>query len=102
MCAVFADSEIVSQLAAGKSREEVAGGIVQLVVGRAVALAAQVEPSSPVLLTGGLAGVEGLRLALEKQIGYPVVSSDLSCFAGAIGAARIYWVRKARRNVSEQ
>ncbi|WP_312516648.1 acyl-CoA dehydratase activase [Anaerospora sp.] len=102
MCAVFADSEIVSQLAAGKSREEVAGGIVHLVVDRTVALAAQVEPSSPVLLTGGLAGVEGLRLTLEKKIGFPVVSSGLSCFAGAIGAARIYWVRKARRNISEQ
>lgn len=100
MCAVFADSEIVTLLAAGKSREEVAGGIVQLVADRAVALAAQVETASPVLLTGGLAGVEGLRLALEKRIGFPVISSDLSCFSGAIGAARTYWVKKMNKRLS--
>lgn len=96
MCAVFADSEIVSLLASGKSREEVAGGIVQLVVERAVALAARIEYSPPILLTGGLADMHGLRSALEKQTGYPVVASELSRFAGAIGAARIYWVKRAR------
>lgn len=98
MCAVFADSEIVSLLAAGKSREEVSGGIIRLVVDRAAALAARVDPSPPILLTGGLAGMEGLRSALEKQIGYSVVSSNLSCFAGAIGAARIYWMKRAKKH----
>lgn len=102
MCAVFADSEIVSQLAAGKSREEVAGGIIQLIVDRAVALTARVDFAPPILLTGGLAGMAGLRTALERQLGYSVAAADLSCFAGAIGAARSYWVKKARKNVSEQ
>lgn len=97
MCAVFADSEIVSLLAAGKSREEVSGGIIQLVAERAAALAARVESSPPILLTGGLAGMEGLRIALERQLGQPVAASDLSRFAGAIGAARTYWMRKARK-----
>ena len=41
MCAVFADSEIVSLLASGKSREEVAVGVVRSVVARAAALAAR-------------------------------------------------------------
>ena len=45
MCAVFADSEIVSLLAAGKSREEIAGGIVQSMVARVMALAARIEMS---------------------------------------------------------
>lgn len=102
MCAVFADSEIVSQLAAGKSREEVAGGIIQLIVDRAVALTARVDFAPPILLTGGLAGMAGLRIALERQLGYPVTSAGLSCFAGAIGAARAYWVKKARKNTIEQ
>jgi len=102
MCAVFADSEIVSQLAAGKSREEVAGGIIQLVADRVAALAGRVDISPPLLLTGGLAGMEGLRTALEKQLGYPVAAADLSGFAGAIGAARSYWVKKARKGAGEQ
>lgn len=87
MCAVFADSEIVSLLAAGKSREEIAGGIVQSMVARVMALAGRIETEPPVFLTGGLADLEGLRAALEKQIKYPVETSPLSRFAGAIGAA---------------
>lgn len=87
MCAVFADSEIVSLLASGKSREEVAGGIVQSVAARAVALAARVDLFPPILLTGGLSKLEGLRTALEGHLGHPVASSPFSRHAGAIGAA---------------
>lgn len=88
MCAVFADSEIVSLLASGKSREEVAGGIVQSVVKRVVALAARIEIQPPILLTGGLADLSGLRIELERQINAAISVSPLSRFAGAIGAAR--------------
>jgi predicted CoA-substrate-specific enzyme activase len=87
MCAVFADSEIVSLLAAGKSREEIAGGIVQSVVQRVMALSGRVGVESPILLTGGLADFEGMRKVLEQQIGYPIHVSHLSRYAGAIGAA---------------
>lgn len=87
MCAVFADSEIVSLLASGKSREEVAGGIIQSVAARVIALAGKIEIRNPILLTGGLADLEGLRTSLELRINHPVTSLKLSRFAGAIGAA---------------
>ncbi len=87
MCAVFADSEIVSLLAAGKSRQEVAGGVIDAVAGRAAALAARVEVRPPLLLTGGLGELEGLRKALAAQLSCRVETSPLSRFAGAIGAA---------------
>lgn len=87
MCAVFADSEIVSLLAGGKSREEIAGGIVQAVATRAIALAARVDICPPVLVTGGLAELVRLRSALEQEMQSPVFSSPLSRFAGAVGAA---------------
>ena len=89
MCAVFADSEIVSLLASGKSREEIAGGIIHFVVKRVMALAGRIEVEPPVLLTGGLAGLDGLRKVLEEQIEYPVETSILSRYAGALGAAII-------------
>lgn len=88
MCAVFADSEIVSLLASGKSREEVAGGVVQSVAARVLALAARVELRPPVLLTGGLAELSALRTALERQLGEQVQAAPFSRFAGAIGAAK--------------
>ncbi|GLB28383.1 CoA activase [Lacrimispora amygdalina] len=87
MCAVFADSEIVSLLAAGKTREEIAGGIIQSVVTRVMALAGRIGTESPILLTGGLAQMEGIRKELELQTGCPVNVSHLSRYAGAIGAA---------------
>lgn len=87
MCAVFADSEIVSLLAAGKSREQVAGGVVRAVATRAAALAAKIEVCSPILLTGGLSRMEGLRKMLSLQLDIPVETSPYSRFAGAIGAA---------------
>ena len=87
MCAVFADSEIVSLLASGKSREEVAGGVVQAVVNRTVALAARIDIQPTILLTGGLADLSRLRIELERRVKVPVSVSPLSRFAGAIGAA---------------
>ncbi|WP_349947777.1 acyl-CoA dehydratase activase [Lacrimispora sp. BS-2] len=95
MCAVFADSEIVSLLAEGKSREEIAGGIVHSVVSRTISLAARLEAEPPILLTGGLAGLDKLRAALELQMGNPVFTSPLSRFAGAAGAAE--WGRQKQR-----
>lgn len=89
MCAVFADSEIVTLLAAGKSREEVVGGIVQAVVKRVMALAGRIEIEAPVLLTGGLSGLEKLRTELENQLQLSVNVLDFSLYAGALGAACI-------------
>lgn len=87
MCAVFADSEIVSLLAAGKSREEIAGGVIDAIVARVMALSARVSVKEPVLLTGGLADIEGLRAAVARKLAMTVAVSPYSRFAGAIGAA---------------
>ncbi|WP_230399009.1 acyl-CoA dehydratase activase [Novisyntrophococcus fermenticellae] len=89
MCAVFADSEIVSLLAAGKSREEIAGGVVHAVVARTAVLTGKLEMDSPVLLTGGLSDIEGLRSTLEEKLDCSVQTSPWSRYAGAIGAALI-------------
>lgn len=87
MCAVFADSEIVSMLASGKSREEIAGGVVGSVASRAAALTARVQLCPSVLITGGLSRMAGLRKALSTQLALPIETSSESQFAGAIGAA---------------
>lgn len=87
MCAVFADSEIVSLLAAGKSREEVAGGVVRSVAVKAAVLADKIGVESPVLLTGGLSEMEGLKTILSEILGCEVKSDPLCRYAGAVGAA---------------
>jgi predicted CoA-substrate-specific enzyme activase len=90
MCAVFADSEIVSLLAAGRRREEIAGGVIDAIAARTATIAAKINLNAPVLLTGGLSLMKPLRLALETRLNVPVETSPLSRFAGAIGAALQY------------
>jgi activator of 2-hydroxyglutaryl-CoA dehydratase len=87
MCAVFADSEIVSLLAAGESRQAISGGVIAAIASRTAAIAAKINLEAPVLLTGGLSSLESLRLALQARLNVPVETSPLSRFAGAIGAA---------------
>lgn len=87
VCAVFADSEIVSLLAAGKTREEIAGGVVASVVARAIALSAKINVESPILLTGGLSHLNILKESLAEKLECEVKASELSQYAGAIGAA---------------
>jgi predicted CoA-substrate-specific enzyme activase len=87
MCAVFADSEIVSLLAAGLSRQAIAGGVIAAIAARTAAIAAKIALNPPVLLTGGLASLESVRLVLEARLSVPVETAPLSRYAGAIGAA---------------
>jgi predicted CoA-substrate-specific enzyme activase len=87
MCAVFADSEIVSLLAEGRSRQAIAGGVIAAIAARTAAIAAKIELNPPVLLTGGLASLDALRIALEARLNVAVETAPLSRFAGAIGAA---------------
>lgn len=89
MCAVFADSEIVSLLAAGESREAIAGGVICAIAARAAALAARVEFRDTVFLTGGLSQIKGLRDALCEKLQCRVETSKFAQFAGAIGAASL-------------
>ncbi|MDR3302268.1 MAG: acyl-CoA dehydratase activase [Spirochaetaceae bacterium] len=87
MCAVFADSEIVSLLASGRSRQAIAGGVIASIASRTAAIAAKIDLQAPVLMTGGLASLDALALALEARLNMPIETSPLSRFAGAIGAA---------------
>lgn len=89
MCAVFADSEIVSLLASGKTREEVAGGVINSVAAKAAALAGKIEVRPPVLLTGGLCELESLKAILAEKLETEVKSDPFCRYAGAAGAALI-------------
>lgn len=89
MCAVFAESEMISLLASGQSRESIAGGVVQSIAARAAALAARIQMASPVLITGGLSALEGLRYALAEKLETEVHTLPMAQYAGAIGAAAL-------------
>ena len=86
-CTVFAESEVISRLAAGAAIPDVAAGICDSVAARACALARRQGVREKVYMSGGVARNEGVRRAIERELGVPVATSPLAQLAGALGAA---------------
>lgn len=89
MCAVFAESEIIGLLAEGKERSHIAMGVVDSICQRTANFAKRVRINGTVFFSGGLAQSEVVRQTLEKHLGVPVVTHELSQFVGAVGAATL-------------
>jgi activator of 2-hydroxyglutaryl-CoA dehydratase len=86
MCVVFAETEIVSLLAAGSAAEDIAAGVQAAIARRIVSMAGP-NLDSPVIFTGGVALVPGMRAALQAAFGHPVVVAPEPQLTGALGAA---------------
>lgn len=93
-CTVFAESEVISQLANGVAAPDLVAGICDSVARKVCALAKRNGITSAVCMSGGVAQNGGVRSALERQLGEPVLFSDKAQLFGAIGAA-MYAYKKA-------
>jgi predicted CoA-substrate-specific enzyme activase len=89
LCTVFAESEVISLIATGETRENIIAGIHEAIASRVSAMAGRIGLIAPILMTGGVARNIGVVRALEAVIGMPVVVSPQAQLAGAIGAAVI-------------
>lgn len=88
MCTVFAESEVISLIGKGESRENIAFAVVDSIVKKVASQAKRLSVNGrPVYLTGGLCEFDFLIQALSKELGTDVKSSPDARFAGAIGAA---------------
>lgn len=86
-CTVFAESEVISQLANGAAVPDVVAGICKSVAVRVAALARRAGVKEAVFMSGGVARNAGVRKALEDDLGVTLHTSELSQMAGALGAA---------------
>ena len=86
-CTVFAESEVISQLAQDTDKCDIINGIHQSVAGRVAGLAHRVGVQDQVVMTGGVAQNEGIVKALEDQLGHKIHTSPLTQYVGALGAA---------------
>lgn len=86
-CTVFAESEVISQLAKGTTIEDIIRGIHRSVAGRVGGLAKRVGIEDDLVMTGGVALNGGVVLALEEELKHKILTSPLTQFTGAIGAA---------------
>ena len=91
LCTVFAESEVISHLAAGTTRADVAAGAIASIAGRIAGMAARVQAVPPVVMTGGGARSAALAEALGRALDQPVTGLGDPQIAGALGAAVIAW-----------
>ena len=86
-CTVFAESEVISQLANGVRRPDLVAGICRSVASRVAALARRAGVTEQVCLSGGVARNDAVRQALSEELNVPVSVDPLAQYFGAIGAA---------------
>lgn len=87
MCTVFAESEVISLIGRGESRENIAYAVVDSIVTKVTSQASHMDHGDMVCLTGGLCQVEYIQKALGTALKHEIVAHENGRYAGAIGAA---------------
>ena len=88
-CTVFAESEIVSLLAHGKEIDHIVRGLFRSLLSRISALAKATGINPPVMLSGGVARCEAVKMMLAESLGTEVQLPEDPQLMGAYGAALI-------------
>lgn len=87
MCTVFAESEVTSLIARGKSRQEIARGLHTSVIRRASGMINRVSSVGDIIFTGGVAKNPCMCALLEEKLGRTILIPDDPQLVGALGAA---------------
>lgn len=87
VCTVFAESEVISRLAAGESRANVARGANVAIAKRVMGMCNRVGYEPKVVMTGGVALNANLVEALSIEMGCMIEVVPHCQAAGAVGAA---------------
>ena len=90
-CVVFAETEIISLINAGKEVPDIVSGLHRSLAHRVAALANGVELAHEVTMTGGVAKNQGMFTALEQALGVKITPMEKTDpqIIGALGAALI-------------
>lgn len=95
-CTVFAESEVISQLANGATKEALVAGICECVARRTAALAKRSALADEICMSGGVARNEGVRRALEAALSRRILYSPMAQLFGALGAAHLAYTKAQR------
>jgi predicted CoA-substrate-specific enzyme activase len=88
-CTVFAESEVVGHIGAGKDPADIAAGIHASMAAKIASLSRRVGISTPICITGGVALNPAFRFYLSKQLGTELWVPEQPQLTGALGAAVI-------------
>lgn len=86
-CTVFAESEVISQLSAGKPRADVVAGIHESIARRVAGLVNRVGLTPEVVMTGGVAQNSAVVKAMQRALKTKIGTSPMPQLTGALGAA---------------
>ncbi|MGY4101540.1 acyl-CoA dehydratase activase [Nocardia sp. R16R-3T] len=86
MCATFAETEVISLLAQGRAKADIAASVHKAVAARTLGLVAQVGKASPAVMTGGVARNAAALHYVSRALGGPVELLEQPQTAGAYGA----------------
>ena len=87
LCTVFAESEVINYMGEGRSREDLAAGVIDSVALKVATLVQRKEIQYTVIITGGFSNNEFFASLLSKKLGKTVTAMPLGRYAGAYGAA---------------
>ena len=85
-CVVFAESEIIGLLASGTSSNDIVAGVQSAIAIRIGTMVGQ-NIDLPIVFTGGVAKVSGMKGALEKALNQPIIIAPEPQYTNALGAA---------------
>lgn len=95
-CTVFAESEVISQLANGTRRPDLVAGICQSVATRVASLARRAGIVERVCMSGGVARNEAVRRYMAQALDVEISYDPLAQYFGAIGAALYAWKQASK------
>jgi predicted CoA-substrate-specific enzyme activase len=87
ICAVFAETEVISLVAQGEEKNDILGAIHNSIARRVVGMVGRVGLVRPLIMTGGVAKNIGMVRALEKVLNVSLHVPIDPQIIGAIGAA---------------
>lgn len=86
-CVVFAESEIIGLIAAGKHPADIVSSVHRSIAKRIKNLMSQMSWQKPVIFTGGVAQNLGMKKSIARILNVKIGSPDNSLITGALGAA---------------
>ena len=95
-CTVFAESEVISQLANGTKRPDLVAGICQSVATRVASLARRAGIVERVCMSGGVARNAAVRRYMAQALDTEISYDPLAQYFGAIGAALYAWKQASK------
>jgi predicted CoA-substrate-specific enzyme activase len=87
MCTVFAESEVISLITRGSSREQVALGIHQAITHRVLTMLGRLPTIKNLVFAGGVAFNRCVQLLLKESLQIPLLIPHDPQIVGALGAA---------------